>query len=158
MKSAQAAAASAEAAAQAQAAEEAAEEAQAKAEAALAAAEEAARTSAENTEAARKAKEAAEAAQAEAEAAVQAAQLAAEGLKPDVIVLDPPRKGCEASLFDTIAEMAPKKVVMISCNSATAARDCAKLAEVGYVPTKMRAVDMFPRTGHVESVVCLTRK
>jgi 23S rRNA (uracil1939-C5)-methyltransferase len=54
-------------------------------------------------------------------------------------------------------KMAPRRIVMVSCNSATAARDCAKLAEVGYIPTKMHAVDMFPRTGHVETVICLTR-
>jgi 23S rRNA (uracil1939-C5)-methyltransferase len=54
--------------------------------------------------------------------------------------------------------MAPEKVVMISCNSATAARDAKKLFEEGYIPMKMQAVDMFPRTGHVETVVCLSRK
>ena len=54
--------------------------------------------------------------------------------------------------------MSPERVVMISCNSATAARDAKKLSEVGFVPTKMQAVDMFPRTGHVETVVCFTKK
>jgi 23S rRNA (uracil1939-C5)-methyltransferase len=53
--------------------------------------------------------------------------------------------------------MSPERVVMISCNSSTAARDAKKLDEVGYKATKMQAVDMFARTGHVESVVCLER-
>ena len=91
------------------------------------------------------------------DAAGAARRLAAEGLRPDVIVLDPPRKGCEASLFDTIAEMAPKKVVMISCNSATAARDAAILCQKGYRVDRLQAVDMFPRTYHVECVVRFTR-
>jgi 23S rRNA (uracil1939-C5)-methyltransferase len=53
--------------------------------------------------------------------------------------------------------LSPKRIVMVSCNSATAARDCARLKEIGYIPVKMRAVDMFPRTGHVECVVCLEK-
>ncbi len=92
------------------------------------------------------------------DAAGAARRLAAEGLRPDVIVLDPPRKGCEASLFDTIDEMAPERVVMISCNSATAARDAAILCEKGYRVDRLQAVDMFPRTQHVECVVLLCRE
>jgi 23S rRNA (uracil1939-C5)-methyltransferase len=53
--------------------------------------------------------------------------------------------------------LSPRRIVMVSCNSATAARDCARLAEIGYVATKMRAVDMFPRTGHVETVCLLSK-
>ena len=53
--------------------------------------------------------------------------------------------------------MQPERVVMVSCNSATAARDCALLTERGYVPTKLRALDMFPRTGHVECVCLLSK-
>ena len=76
---------------------------------------------------------------------------------PDVIVLDPPRKGCAASLLETIGHMAPDRIVMISCNSATAARDAAILCQNGYQAAKLQAVDMFPRTAHVETVVLLSK-
>ena len=76
----------------------------------------------------------------------------------DVIFLDPPRKGCEQSLVDRIAEIAPRRVVYISCNPDTLARDVARFIEVGYVPGVVYPVDLFPRTGHVESVVGLTRR
>ena len=90
-----------------------------------------------------------------ADAAVAAEQLASEGISPDVVVLDPPRKGCEIAVLDTVAQMRPSRIVMISCNPATAARDCAIFARGGYEPVKVRAVDMFPRTGHVECVVLM---
>ena len=92
-----------------------------------------------------------------ADAAGAAQTLAAEGLHPDVIVLDPPRKGCAASLLETIGHMAPDRIVMISCNSATAARDAAILCQNGYQAAKLQAVDMFPRTAHVETVVLMSR-
>ena len=92
------------------------------------------------------------------DAAGAAAQLAAEGVSPDVVILDPPRKGCDAALIDTVAQMAPDRVVYVSCDPATLARDLARFAEKGYVTTRVTPVDMFPRTPHVESVVCLTRK
>ncbi len=92
-----------------------------------------------------------------ADAGEAAKKLAADGIRPDVILVDPPRKGCSPDVIDAIAEMAPAKVVMVSCNSATAARDCAALAERGYRLDALRAVDMFPRTGHVESVVLLSK-
>ncbi len=76
----------------------------------------------------------------------------------DVIFLDPPRKGCEQSLVDRIAEIAPRRVVYISCNPDTLARDVARFVEVGYAPGVVYPVDLFPRTGHVESVVCLKRR
>lgn len=93
-----------------------------------------------------------------ADATEAAAQLEAEGVAPDVIVLDPPRKGCTPELIKTAARMAPDRIVMVSCNSATAARDIALFGELGYTPQKIQAVDMFPRTAHVETVVLLSRK
>lgn len=75
----------------------------------------------------------------------------------DVIFLDPPRKGCEESLVKEIAAIAPRRVVYISCNPDTLARDVARFAEVGYEPGVVYPVDLFPRTGHCEAVVRLTR-
>ena len=91
------------------------------------------------------------------DAAGAAQTLAEEGLHPDVVVLDPPRKGCDAALLKTVGQMTPDRIVMISCNSATAARDAAILCQNGYRVTKLQAVDMFPRTAHVETV-CLFSK
>ena len=85
-------------------------------------------------------------------------KLRKQGCKPDIIVIDPPRKGCSAETIDVIAEAAPRKIVMISCNPATAARDAKLLAEKGYSTDKVCGVDMFPRTGHVECVVLLSKK
>lgn len=76
---------------------------------------------------------------------------------PDVIVVDPPRKGCGSAVLQDIAAMAPDRIVMISCNPATAARDCAELQEAGYTVQKVQAVDMFPRTCHVECVVLMSK-
>ncbi len=92
-----------------------------------------------------------------ADAGKAAETLAAEGIRPDVVVIDPPRKGCGEDVISAMAKMSPRRIVMVSCNSATAARDCKRLSEIGYMPTKMRAVDMFPRTGHVETVVLLSK-
>lgn len=86
-----------------------------------------------------------------------AVKLAKENLSPDVIVVDPPRKGLSDDVIDAISEMAPSRLVMISCNSATAARDAKKLYEKGFDLTKLCAVDMFPRTGHVECVMLMTK-
>lgn len=86
-----------------------------------------------------------------------ATQLADRGENPDLIIVDPPRKGCDQQTLDAIVKMSPKRVVMVSCNPATAARDCAILCENGYVPVKARAIDMFPRTTHVECVVLMSR-
>lgn len=92
-----------------------------------------------------------------ADASGAARRLAAEGLRPDVVLVDPPRKGCDPEVLDAIAEMAPEKVVMISCNPSTAARDCRNLCEKGYALLKYQGVDMFPRTRHVECVALLKR-
>lgn len=86
-------------------------------------------------------------------------KLKAEGISPDVIIVDPPRKGCDAELIKIIAEdFAPDRVVYVSCDPATLARDCKLFKDQGYETVKCATFDMFPRTGHVESVVCLTRK
>lgn len=92
-----------------------------------------------------------------ADAGKAALELASRGIRPEVIIVDPPRKGLSDDVIKAISDMSPEKVVMISCNSATAARDAKKLDEVGYKAEKMQAVDMFARTGHVECVVCMTR-
>ena len=83
-------------------------------------------------------------------------KLRKKGCAPDIIVVDPPRKGCSAETIDVIAEAAPNKIVMISCNPATAARDAKLLSEKGYNVEKVCGVDLFPRTGHVECVVLLS--
>ena len=93
-----------------------------------------------------------------ADAGGAAQKLLAEGLRPDVVVLDPPRKGCDEATLDAVAAMAPRRVVMVSCNPATAARDAARLAALGYVARAVRPVDMFPRTRHVECVACFDRQ
>lgn len=80
-----------------------------------------------------------------------------EGLRPDIIVLDPPRKGADSGVIGCIGALAPGKVVYISCNSATLARDCKLLAELGYRVAKVRAADLFPRTANVEAVALLLR-
>ena len=78
-------------------------------------------------------------------------------LSPDVVVVDPPRKGCGESVVRDIVVIKPKKVVMISCNPATAARDCAMFQEQGYCCVKVQPVDLFPRTAHVETVCLMSR-
>lgn len=93
-----------------------------------------------------------------ADAAQAAERLAARGEKPDVIVVDPPRKGCEESLLHTIAEMAPERLVYVSCDPATLARDLARLDQLGYQAQELTPVDLFPRTSHCECVVLLTKR
>lgn len=80
-----------------------------------------------------------------------------EQVKADVIVVDPPRKGCDESLLATMVEMEPKRIVYVSCDSATLARDVKYLCDKGYKLEKVRALDQFPMTVHVESVVLLTK-
>lgn len=86
-----------------------------------------------------------------------AARLAAEGLQPDVVILDPPRKGCAPAVVHTVAAMAPRRVVYVSCDPATLARDLAAFAQLGYTTREATPVDMFPRTAHVETVVLMSR-
>ncbi|MDU7904015.1 MAG: 23S rRNA (uracil(1939)-C(5))-methyltransferase RlmD, partial [Peptostreptococcaceae bacterium] len=80
-----------------------------------------------------------------------------EGKTANVVVVDPPRKGCEESVLDTIVSMEPDKVVYVSCNPSTLARDLAYLDERGYKCKEIQPVDMFPHTMHVESVALLYR-
>src|SRR5699024_1055206 len=80
-----------------------------------------------------------------------------EGLRPDVICVDPPRKGLAPEVVASIAQMAPQRVVYVSCDPATLARDLARFAELGYAAQTAVAVDMFPRTAHVETVVLLSK-
>ena len=86
-----------------------------------------------------------------------ARMLADRGVKPDVICVDPPRKGLALPVIETIAEMGPKRLVYVSCDPATLARDVKLLGERGYRLVKAEAADLFPRSFHVESVVALTR-
>ena len=86
-----------------------------------------------------------------------AKRLQQEGLRPDVVVLDPPRKGCAPDVIDAVAAMAPDRVVYVSCDPATLARDCKRFSEMGYRAEEAVAVDMFPRTVHVETVVQLSK-
>ncbi|HWR62255.1 MAG TPA: 23S rRNA (uracil(1939)-C(5))-methyltransferase RlmD [Clostridia bacterium] len=79
------------------------------------------------------------------------------GIRADVIVVDPPRKGCDERLLDVIAQMRPEKVVYVSCNPATLARDLKYLSERGYGVKEVQPVDMFPQTVHVEAVVRIER-
>ena len=87
-----------------------------------------------------------------------AKKLARENLRPDVITVDPPRKGLAADVVESIAEMQPQRVVYVSCDSATMARDVKRLADLGYTARRACAVDMFPRADHVETVVLLSHK
>jgi len=86
-----------------------------------------------------------------------ATRLASEGAHPDVIVVDPPRKGCDNATLTAIVQMAPRTLVMVSCNPSTAARDAKFLCEQGYTLEKVQPVDLFPRTRHVETVVLLSK-
>ena len=81
-----------------------------------------------------------------------------EKIAPDVIILDPPRAGCDEKLVRYTASLSPKRIVYVSCNPGTLARDVAIFKELGYTTNEVFAFDLFPSTGHVESVVCLTRK
>lgn len=92
-----------------------------------------------------------------ADASEAAGQLAAEGLHPAVVVTDPPRKGMDRAAIEAITSMQPERIVYVSCNPATLARDILYFSELGYTLTKACAVDMFPGTCHVESVACLCR-
>jgi 23S rRNA (uracil1939-C5)-methyltransferase len=81
-----------------------------------------------------------------------------QGIRPDVIVVDPPRAGCEQQVLETFVRMEPKRIVYVSCNPASLARDLAILDGLGYVAQEIQPVDMFPMTFHVECCVWLKRK
>ena len=78
--------------------------------------------------------------------------------RPDVIILDPPRKGCDEALLTTVAEAEPDRIVYISCKPSTLARDLKFLATKGFYTKKITPVDMFPCTEHVETVCLMSRK
>lgn len=80
------------------------------------------------------------------------------GIKADVVVVDPPRKGCERVLLEAIAKINPKRIVYVSCDAGTLARDLAILDELNYKTEKIQPVDMFPHTAHVECVVKIVKK
>lgn len=91
------------------------------------------------------------------DAADIADKLARENLRPDVICVDPPRKGLAPEVIASITQMAPQRVVYVSCDPATLGRDVKLFAEYGYTAQKATAVDLFPRTAHVETVVLMSR-
>ena len=80
-----------------------------------------------------------------------------EKIRPTVVILDPPRAGCDETLLSYVASLSPIRIVYISCNPTTLARDVKFLSNLGYFTKEVKPYDMFPMTGHVESVVCLTR-
>lgn len=92
-----------------------------------------------------------------ADAGKAAQRFAQEGIRPDVIVIDPPRKGVSEDVVEAMANMAPSRIVYVSCDPATLARDIARLREKGYEAKKAQAFDLFPRCAHVETVVLLSK-
>ena len=93
------------------------------------------------------------------DAAAAAKELAIRKLKPDVVIVDPPRKGCSSELLRTIAnDFSPERLVYVSCDSATLARDCAILRDLGYILKEYTPVDMFPATSHIETVAKFIRQ
>ena len=92
------------------------------------------------------------------DAADIAAKLEADGLRPDVVTVDPPRKGLAPEVIASVAAMGPEKVVYVSCDPATLGRDVKIFREFGYEAKRAAAVDMFPGTAHVETVVLLSRE
>ncbi|HHU84798.1 MAG TPA: 23S rRNA (uracil(1939)-C(5))-methyltransferase RlmD [Clostridiales bacterium] len=92
-----------------------------------------------------------------ADAALITQKLIDEGIKPDVIIVDPPRKGLDAEVIDSIVTLAPKRLVYVSCDPATLARDLKILTDKGYEIKDSTPIDMFPRTVHVETVVLMSR-
>ena len=92
-----------------------------------------------------------------ADAGQAAAWLRERGTKADVAVVDPPRKGLAPDVIDTLTDIGPERVVYVSCDPGTLARDLKQFAELGYQAEKAEAFDMFPRTSHIETVTLITR-
>lgn len=84
-------------------------------------------------------------------------RLIEKGMRPDVVILDPPRKGSDEATIKAIVKAAPKRIVYVSCGVSTLARDAAYLSQFGYEPVKCTGVDMFPHTNHIETVVKFER-
>ena len=80
------------------------------------------------------------------------------GMKPDIVILDPPRKGSDEATLRAIAKAQPKRIVYVSCNASTLARDAKYLSSLGYTPTAVTGVDMFPNTCHVETVCLMSHR
>ena len=91
------------------------------------------------------------------DAAAAAADFAAKNLRPDVICVDPPRKGLAPEVVEAAASMQPRRIVYVSCDPATLGRDVKRFAALGYTVRRAVAVDLFPRTRHVECVTLMTR-
>lgn len=91
------------------------------------------------------------------DAAVKMQELTEQGVRPDVVLLDPPRAGCEEKVLAAIAQVKPSRIVYVSCNPASLARDLAYLEQNGYQAVTAQPVDMFPMTHHVETVVLMSR-
>ena len=87
-----------------------------------------------------------------------AAILEKQGIRADVVIVDPPRKGLNADTIEALSRFAPRRIVYVSCDPATLARDVALLKDRGYALQNATAADLFPRCAHVESIVCLVRK
>ena len=85
-------------------------------------------------------------------------ELIESGIKADVIVVDPPRKGCDIKLLEAIGKVKPERVVYVSCDPSTLARDLKVLDELGYETKEVQPVDMFPHTSHIENVAKLVKK
>lgn len=90
------------------------------------------------------------------DAAVKMQELVEQGVRPEVVLLDPPRAGCEEKVLAAIAQVMPQRIVYVSCNPASLARDLAYLEQNGYQAEVAQPVDMFPMTVHVETVVLMT--
>jgi len=84
-------------------------------------------------------------------------ELVDKGVKADVVIIDPPRKGCDIPVLEAVIKMNPKKIVYVSCNPSTLARDLRYLEDNGYKTMEVQPVDMFPYTYHVESVALALR-
>ena len=84
-------------------------------------------------------------------------EMVVQGIRPEVVIVDPPRKGCDRRLLEAIITVKPQRVVYVSCNPSTLARDLRILADGGYLLREVQPVDMFPQTGHVETVVLISR-
>ena len=84
-------------------------------------------------------------------------QMAVDGESADVVIMDPPRSGSTEAFLHAAAHMSPKRIVYISCNPETQARDLHVLKDLGYVAREVWPYDFFPWTGHIESVVLITR-
>ena len=93
-----------------------------------------------------------------ADAGKAALELESKGIRADVVVVDPPRKGLNADAIEAICRISPRRLVYVSCDPATLARDVALLKERGFAVQSAQAADLFPRCAHVESIVCMTRE